>query len=120
LREALGRLSGKRPDGASVIRLETSFGGGNAICLLHPDPEGFSGLFLQVLDHGDGPTAWRQGDFPVELAVVEARRRSILACGGVVDPLQPSPINDGEPLSGRQKINVRNGRLACSGFGIGV
>jgi len=31
LREALGRLSGKRPDGASVIRLETSFGGGNTV-----------------------------------------------------------------------------------------
>ena len=38
LREALGRLSGKRPDGASVIRLETSFGGGkthNLIALYH-------------------------------------------------------------------------------------
>lgn len=38
LREALGRLSGKRADGASVIRLETSFGGGkthNLIALYH-------------------------------------------------------------------------------------
>ena len=38
LREALGRLSGKRPDGASVIRLETSFGGGKThhlIALYH-------------------------------------------------------------------------------------
>lgn len=38
LREALGRLSGKRPDGAPVIRLETSFGGGkthNLIALYH-------------------------------------------------------------------------------------
>ncbi len=38
LDEALGRLSGKRPDGASVIRLETSFGGGkthNLIALYH-------------------------------------------------------------------------------------
>jgi hypothetical protein len=38
LREALGRLSGKRPDSAPVIRLETSFGGGkthNLIALYH-------------------------------------------------------------------------------------
>ena len=30
----------------------------NAIRLLHPSPEGFSGLFLQALDHGNGSTAW--------------------------------------------------------------
>jgi len=38
LREALGRLSGKNPDGPPVIRLETSFGGGkthNLIALYH-------------------------------------------------------------------------------------
>jgi len=38
LNEALGRLGGGRPDGASVIRLETSLGGGkthNLIALLH-------------------------------------------------------------------------------------
>ena len=38
LREALGRLSGKHPDSAPVIRLETSFGGGkthNLIALYH-------------------------------------------------------------------------------------
>lgn len=38
LHEALGRLSGKRRDSASVIRLETNFGGGkthNLIALYH-------------------------------------------------------------------------------------
>jgi hypothetical protein len=38
LNEALGRLGGARPDGASIIRLETSLGGGkthNLIALLH-------------------------------------------------------------------------------------
>src|SRR5271170_3433667 len=38
LNEALGRLGGGKPDGASVIRLETSLGGGkthNLIALYH-------------------------------------------------------------------------------------
>jgi len=39
LREALGRLSGKRPDGASVIRLETSFGGGKTHNLIAPSAD---------------------------------------------------------------------------------
>jgi len=60
----------------------------HAIRLLHPGPEGFSGLFLQALDHGDGPAGWWQGELVAEMAVIEARRLGILARGGVIDPLQ--------------------------------
>ncbi len=60
LREALGRLSGKRPDGASVIRLETSFGGGkthNLIALYHTctgetDPKNLKGFVDKALVPG--------------------------------------------------------------------
>ncbi|WP_138732028.1 DUF499 domain-containing protein [Modestobacter excelsi] len=65
LNEALGRLLGTKPDAASVLRLETNFGGGkthNLIALFHatrsgiPDPLAAEFMDPAVLAGGDGPT----------------------------------------------------------------
>ena len=67
LNEALGRLSGKRPGCASVIRLETNFGGGkthNLIGLYHIcdspiDPNVVVGFVGIDKEHVLAPTARR-------------------------------------------------------------
>lgn len=102
----------------------------NAIRLLHPGPEGFSGFLLQILDHGDGAAGRRQGEFLVQPTVVEARRRSILARGGIVDPLQPSPVDGGKAhraglgtgvdLAARQREGVQVGTSIPDGDDLGV